>query len=323
MKFLFLTNTTTTVIVTLLNLVYSNVATAFVPNPSLTVSCECGNPIVTRNAVKCHESNNYKKIPIGGGGSGGGDDSLLTTTTTTTSRGVFLSKVLSHAAMTSSLSLPLWNIPLASSALEPASGILLSQQPDFSVSSPSSSDFSLFQDDLVGFQIKAPVQWKKSEQTLPDRRKIVLFVNDEGTNNDPSAAAGVGGGNGNEKDLMFIAYTPVRDDFTSLSSFGSVDQVAQMTILPKGQIAGQDSESQMIVAEAKKNSYYFDYISKPMGQPKRHFRTIFTLIQGATGGAGSVLVTITLQTTEERYNDKLKPMFDEIMDSYATASRKK
>lgn len=307
MKFQFLTNTTT-VIVTLLNLVYSNVATAFLTGPSLTASCKCGNQIVTREAVKCHEStNNYKKISIGG------DDSSLTTTTPS-SRGVFLSKVLSHAAMTSSLSLPLWNIPLASSALEPTS------------SSSSSSDFSLFQDDLVGFQIKAPVQWKKSEQTLPDRRKIILFVNDEGANNDSTtttttASAG-GGGNGNDKDLMFIAYTPVRDDFTSLSSFGSVDQVAQMTILPKGQIAGQDSESQMIVAESKKNSYYFDYVSKPVGQPKRHFRTIFTLIQGATGGAGSVLVTITLQTTEERYNDRLKPMFDEIMDSYATASRK-
>jgi hypothetical protein len=27
------------------------------------------------------------------------------------------------------------------------------------------------------------------------------------------------------KSLLFFAFTPVRDDFTSLSSFGSVDQV--------------------------------------------------------------------------------------------------
>lgn len=300
MKFLVLTNTT--VIVTLLNLQWSsNIATAFVPCsfvcntrtrcPILTSGAN--NDVFNREAIRCNDSHNHE--------SRHDDDNL-------TSRGVFLSKVLSKAAIAS---LSLSNIPLTSNALETSTGILLSQQ-DVSL-----SEFSVFQDDTVGFQIKTPAEWKKTEQTLPDRRKIVLFVNEK-TNNDNGEASG----DGDDKDLMFIAYTPVRDDFTSLSSFGSVDQVAQMTILPKGQIAGQDSESKMIVAEAKKNSYYFDYISKPVGQPKRHFRTIFTLIQGATGGAGAVLVTITAQTTEDRYNRLLKSMFDEIMDSYATTTRK-
>lgn len=79
---------------------------------------------------------------------------------------------------------------------------------------------SLYEDENTGFQIKRPAEWTQSEQKLPDRRRLVLFQN-----NDEKYV---------EKDLMFIAYTPVRDDFTQLSSFGSVEQVGQMTILPKG-----------------------------------------------------------------------------------------
>ena len=162
-------------------------------------------------------------------------------------------------------------------------------------------EFTMYEDESVGFQIKRPSGWEQSEQKLPDRRRIVLFVN----NKEDSV----------DKDLMFIAYTPTRDDFTSLASFGSVDQVAQMTILPKGQLAGVESESAMLSAESKKNSYYFDYFQKSPGQPKRHFKTIFSLVNGATGGAGSVLVTITVQTSEDKYKS-LQNTFDEIIDSY-------
>lgn len=82
-----------------------------------------------------------------------------------------------------------------------------------------------------------------------------------------------------------------------------------------GELAGADSESAMLSAESKKNSYYFEYVTKSPGQPKRHFQTIFSLVQGATGGAGSVLVSITVQTTDDRY-DILKNSFDDIISSY-------
>ena len=72
----------------------------------------------------------------------------------------------------------------------------------------------------------------------------------------------------------------------------------------------------MLQSESKKNAYYFDYTSKAPNQPKRHFRTIFTLVQGATGGAGSVLVTITAQTLESRYDAAMQSTFDEIINSY-------
>jgi len=76
-----------------------------------------------------------------------------------------------------------------------------------------------FQDLDCGFEIKIPSTWEKSVQTLSDRRKIILFI-------EPNYTAAAAAAEEDDKTLLFIAYTPVRDDFTSLNSFGSVDQVS-------------------------------------------------------------------------------------------------
>ena len=110
-----------------------------------------------------------------------------------------------------------------------------------------------YQDPECNFQMMVPADWDKSVQTLPDRRKIVLYIKP----------------NSDKKTLLFFAYTPIRDDFTSLGSFGSVDEVAYATILPKGEIAGvQGVESKMLSAESKKSAYYFDYVQTVPGQPE-------------------------------------------------------
>lgn len=59
------------------------------------------------------------------------------------------------------------------------------------------------------FSIKIPAGWEQSIQSLPDRRKIVLFFKPDS----------------DQKTFVFLAYTPVRSDYTSLGSFGSVDEV--------------------------------------------------------------------------------------------------
>lgn len=93
-------------------------------------------------------------------------------------------------------------------------------------------------------------------------------------------------------------------------------QVAQATILPKSTLAGKDDiESKMLSAESKRSAYFFDYYVKTPSQPQTRFRTIFSLAAGATGGAGSVLVSVTAQTPEADY-ESLKPLFDEIIESY-------
>ena len=86
-------------------------------------------------------------------------------------------------------------------------------------------------------------------------------------------------------------------------------------MLPRGKIQGEKTESTLISAETKKSAYYFDYTVKPTDQPETHFRAIFTLALGATGGAGNVLVTLTAQTPEYRYKE-MKPVIDNIIESY-------
>lgn len=167
-----------------------------------------------------------------------------------------------------------------------------------------------------GFRVSIPAEWKKTSQTLSGRRKALFFTED--SSNEVGAI----------DTLMYIAYTPIRDDFTSLASFGSVDQVAQATILPKGELGGNADDSKMLSAVSKKNAYYFDYTTTPVvpvepgsgsgALTKKlkplHFRTIFTLLP-LKEGAGSTLVTVTMQTSEEKY-EGLKGVFGEIVDSF-------
>jgi hypothetical protein len=92
-------------------------------------------------------------------------------------------------------------------------------------------------------------------------------------------------------------------------------QVAQATVLPRGKIQGVDTESTLVSAVSRNNAYYFDYKAKATNQPETHFRVIFSMALGATGGAGNVLVTLTAQTPESRYTE-MKPIFDDIIESY-------
>lgn len=166
--------------------------------------------------------------------------------------------------------------------------------------SSSNTKLTTFEDPKHGFSLRVPADWSESVRALNDRRTIRFWM-------DPT----------DSQTFVFIAYTPVRDDFTSLGSFGSVETVADQTILPKGELMGVQSESKMLSATSEKQAYVFDYQqSVPGVQPMTHFRTIFTLQGGATGGAGSVLVTITAQTPEARY-ETVKPVFDDVINSYA------
>ncbi|KAL7434000.1 hypothetical protein ACHAXH_005107 [Discostella pseudostelligera] len=171
-----------------------------------------------------------------------------------------------------------------------------------------------------GFHLSIPSSWENTEQKLSGRRKALFFT--DPTSKDADS--------GTIETFGFVAYTPVRDDFTSLASFGSVENVAQMTILPKGDLAGQNDDSKMVSAISKNNAYYFDYIATPVvpiaaGESSssgaltkklkpQHFRTIFTLLP-LKNSAGMTLVTITLQTSEERYGT-VRGLFDNIIDSF-------
>eukprot|EP00579_Thalassiosira_antarctica_P031858 CAMPEP_0201992596 /NCGR_PEP_ID=MMETSP0905-20130828/1114_1 /ASSEMBLY_ACC=CAM_ASM_000554 /TAXON_ID=420261 /ORGANISM="Thalassiosira antarctica, Strain CCMP982" /LENGTH=269 /DNA_ID=CAMNT_0048547289 /DNA_START=26 /DNA_END=835 /DNA_ORIENTATION=- len=196
----------------------------------------------------------------------------------------------------------------------------------FSATSPSYAEelkLEPYVDPDFPFKLQVPSSWEKTEQKLSGRRKAIFFS--DPNSNDASTGA--------IETFGFIAYTPIRDDFTGLSSFGSVDEVAQSTILPKGELGGQDTDaSKMLSTMSKNNAYYFDYVATPVVPIEpgtkssgattktlkpQHFRTIFTLLSLKIS-AGLTLVTITLQTTEERYGD-MKGIFDGVVDSYGKA----
>mmetsp|Transcript_29040 Transcript_29040/g.41502 ORF Transcript_29040/g.41502 Transcript_29040/m.41502 type:complete len:272 (-) Transcript_29040:155-970(-) len=180
-------------------------------------------------------------------------------------------------------------------------------------------------DSDYNFKLSVPSSFTSTQQKLSGRRKAVFFTDENSKD-----------GSGNIDTLGFIAYTPMRDDFTSLSSFGSVDEVGQSTILPKSELAGNKEDSKMLSAVSKNNAYFFDYVAKPIvptdpgssaaksGQMTKelepvHFRTIFTLLPlKDVNVAGLTLVTITFQTTEAKYSG-LKSTFDEIISSYGKA----
>merc|ERR1719287_214637 len=175
-----------------------------------------------------------------------------------------------------------------------------------------------YEDLEYGFRVAFPSAWERREQTLSGRRRGVFFA-------DPASADAASGA---VETFGVIAYTPVRDDFTSLSSFGSVDEVAQATIMPKGELAGQADASKMLSAVSKNSAYYFDYVTTPVVPtapgsgaarttetlPPQHFRVVFALLP-RKNAAGMTLVTVTLQTTEERYGGS-RGLFDGVVDSF-------
>jgi PsbP len=169
----------------------------------------------------------------------------------------------------------------------------------------TAANLETFNDSAHGFSLQIPSKWQASEKEMVDRRKLLVWT-------DPDDAA----------IAVFIAYTPVRDDYTSLGSFGSVNQVADQTILPKGKIMDPNSDvsATMLSAVSQKQAYIFDYKQKVgILQPETHFRTIFTLKRAAPGAAGSILVTITAQAPEARYS-AVKTTLDTIIDSYTLST---
>jgi hypothetical protein len=89
-------------------------------------------------------------------------------------------------------------------------------------------------DSDYNFKLSVPSSFTTTQQKLSGRRKGVFFTDENSKD-----------GSGNIDTLGFIAYTPMRDDFTSLSSFGSVDEVGQSTILPKSELAGNPEDSKI------------------------------------------------------------------------------
>eukprot|EP00903_Cladosiphon_okamuranus_P019578 g18006.t1 len=139
---------------------------------------------------------------------------------------------------------------------------------------PKASNAEVFTDDVLGFKMDVPDGWERKDAEISGRRKLIVYTSPKtpGTN-------------------AFVAYTPARGDFTTLGSFGTLDEVSK-TVLPEA----EGVSSRMVNSYTSKNSYVYDYIVNQQGRPEKHIKTIWILFpdQGQ-------LATITAQCNESDY----------------------
>ena len=151
-----------------------------------------------------------------------------------------------------------------------------------------------------------PGTWKPSTNELTGGRRLVVFAdpNDENSN-------------------IFLLYTPLAADYTSLGSFGNIDYVAN-TVLPtcggdrsSCSLAVDGIEGKLIEQKTVRGSYIYDYTIRQTGQPTRHLLSLFTVKLEA--GRGKELVTLTAQCEEGRHKD-LAATFDQVITSWKAAA---
>ena len=152
-----------------------------------------------------------------------------------------------------------------------------------------------------------PSSWNAAApQELSDGRRLVLAT-------DPS----------DESNNIFIAFTPIRPDYSALGSFGTIDYVAN-TVLPQcGDLSyacsfekGDPIDAKMLSKDTVRGSYVYDYTIQQKGGPKRHLRSLFTV---QSDGAASILVGLTAQSLDANYAG-LAPTFKQVLESYKGAS---
>jgi len=168
------------------------------------------------------------------------------------------------------------------------------------------AELQTYKDARYGVSFGVPEGWNAaSPQQLGDGRRLVLATDpaDESTN-------------------VFVAFTPIRPDYSALGSFGTIDYVAN-TVLPQcGDLsyacsfdAGDQIDAKMLSKETVKGCYVYDYTIQQRGGPKRHLRSLFTI---QADGGSSLLVGLTAQCLDGKYSG-LEATFKQVLSSYKGA----
>lgn len=103
----------------------------------------------------------------------------------------------------------------------------------------------------------------------------------------------------------FVLITPVRGDYTSLGSFGTLDAV-QDTVIPKG--AG--IESDLISSASSAGRYTYEYTISVPEQPKRHLTTVFSLLNDN-------IVSFNVQSRETDFSPDVAKTLGSIVNTFA------
>ena len=134
-----------------------------------------------------------------------------------------------------------------------------------------------------------PADWVKLSGDPGGGRKMELYA-------DPN----------NADTNAFALITPVRGDYTSLGSFGSVE-VVQDTVMP----AAPDITYDVIKSEAQTGKYVYEYIVQVPEQPKRHLTTIFMVVSDC-------IVTFNFQAKQSDYNGDVPGLAKSVAASFKT-----
>lgn len=189
-------------------------------------------------------------------------------------------------------------------ALAPALAALLPARRAYADGPVKSNGVDPFTDTRYGVSVTLPSGWTAVPQELPDGRRLVFAT-------DPSDET--------KNTNVFLAFTPIRPDYSSLGSFGTIDYVAS-TIIPQ---CGADTcslkngdgvEGRMLKQEAAKGCYSFDYTITQSGGFTRRLQSIFTVKED---GASSILISLTAQCIEDRY-DAVADTFKGVLNSFKT-----
>ncbi|CAM9948634.1 unnamed protein product [Phaeothamnion confervicola] len=149
-----------------------------------------------------------------------------------------------------------------------------------------------YTDQQYGITFDAPSSWTRDEKEITGRRRLIVFADPD----DPTTNA-------------FIAYTPIRGDFISLGSFGTVDDVSH-TVLPEG----EGISSELVRLEAKNRTYIFDYIVRQTGRPDKRIKTRWYVVPG------NQLVTVTAQCDDSKHGGPTGTTLDGIISSFRYAA---
>mmetsp|Transcript_31048 Transcript_31048/g.41031 ORF Transcript_31048/g.41031 Transcript_31048/m.41031 type:complete len:236 (-) Transcript_31048:407-1114(-) len=146
-------------------------------------------------------------------------------------------------------------------------------------------------DPLERFTFEVPSDWDESETIVSGGRKVVVFTNPQ----KPETNA-------------FYAFTPLRGDYTSLGSFGTLDYV-ESVVLP----FGPGVKSKLIESRSGNGMYYYDYTVEVTGKSAKRLKTIWAVVPDN-------LMTFTAQCERDDY-DEYGSIISMIADSFSLSKK--
>ena len=156
-----------------------------------------------------------------------------------------------------------------------------------------------FSDSEFNIKFEVPSDWSllnDGREALSEGRRLVLYSSPQ-----------------TKETNCFLAYTPTRPDYSSLGSFGTLDYVAS-TIVSNG----PGVEGELLASRVDPAGYVYDYTIAVEGQPKRHLKTVFSVVPS---GAASMIIAFTAQCRQDDYKAEQAEL-DRILASYSLGDKK-